>query len=297
MSQSHPSGREARAKVQVQVGRREPLRRIWRYVGYDEPNYSYTPDGRLLLSKLGQMADAPYYIRCHFMLCSGDGTGSPKWGSSNVYTEDAEGRAVYSWAIIDRILDTILETGNVPFVEIGFMPQALSSAPPDLPYEGARAEGWRYPPTDHIKWRDLIGALGEHCLARYGLRGVSRWYWELWNEPDISYWRGTVEEYCRLYDYTADGLLAAIPQAKVGGRLSPGFPRSLPARDQRRHRRYGHSAGLCQLSHQGRRLWRRAGRAQKDANPQHTGGARGCGPGHPCRVSRAEGARGQPVRV
>jgi xylan 1,4-beta-xylosidase len=218
--------REARATVRVQVDQREPLRRIWRYVGYDEPNYTYTANGRLLLSKLGQMADAPYFIRCHFMLCSGDGTGSPKWGSSNVYTEDADGRPVYSWAIIDRILDTILETGNVPFVEIGFMPQALSSAPPDLPYEGARAEGWRYPPKDYGKWRDLIYALGQHCLERYGLREVSRWYWELWNEPDISYWRGTVEEYCRLYDYTVEGLLAAILQAKVGGpgTTSPGRP-------------------------------------------------------------------------
>jgi xylan 1,4-beta-xylosidase len=218
------SSREVQVNVQVDVDRREPLRRIWRYVGYDEPNYTYTANGRLLLSKLGQMADAPYFIRCHFLLCSGDGTGSPKWGSSNIYTEDEKGRAVYSWTIIDRILDTILETGNVPFLEIGFMPQALSSAPPDLPYEGAQAEGWRYPPKDYKKWRDLIYALGEHCLARYGLREVSRWYWELWNEPDISYWRGTVKEYCRLYDHTVDGLLAAIPQAKVGGpaTTSPG---------------------------------------------------------------------------
>ena len=214
------------ATVWVDVDRREPLRRIWRYVGYDEPNYTYTPGGRLLLSKLGQMADAPYFIRCHFMLCSGDGTGSPKWGSSNVYTEDSDGNSVYSWAIIDRILDTILETGNTPFVEIGFMPQALSSAPPELPYEGARAEGWRYPPKDYRRWRDLIDALGAHCLGRYGLREVSRWYWELWNEPDISYWRGTVEEYCRLYDCTVDGLLSAIPQARVGGpgTTSPGRP-------------------------------------------------------------------------
>jgi xylan 1,4-beta-xylosidase len=206
-----------RAQVNVYVDQREPLRRIWRYVGYDEPNYTYTPKGRELLSKLGDMSDAPYYIRCHFLLCSGDGTGSPKWGSSNVYTEDADGRPIYSWAIIDRILDTYVETGCVPFVELGFMPRSLSGAPPELPYEGARAEGWRYPPTDYGRWMDLIHALAAHCLERYGLREVSRWYWELWNEPDISYWRGSVEEYCRLYDYTVAGLLSAIPQAKVGG--------------------------------------------------------------------------------
>jgi xylan 1,4-beta-xylosidase len=206
-----------RARVDVYTDQRTPLRRIWRHVGYDEPNYTYTQNGRALLAKLGAMSDAPYFIRCHFLLCSGDGAGQPKWGSTNVYTEDADGQPVYSWNIVDRILDTYVETGCVPFVEIGFMPKALTAAPPELPYEGAKAEGWRYPPKDYGRWMDLVGALAAHCLDRYGLREVSRWYWELWNEPDISYWRGSLEEYCRLYDYTVAGLLAAIPQVKVGG--------------------------------------------------------------------------------
>ncbi|MBN1581741.1 MAG: beta-xylosidase, partial [Anaerolineae bacterium] len=212
------------ASIKIDASRREPLRRIWRYVGYDEPNYTYTANGRELLAKLGQMSDAPYFIRCHFLLCSGDGTGGPKWGSTNVYTEDQQGNPIYSWQIIDRILDAIVKTGCVPFIELGFMPQALTSAPPELPYEGAQAEGWRYPPRDYSRWMDLIRALAQHCLVRYGLREVSRWYWELWNEPDIFYWRGTVAEYCRLYDYTVAGLLSAIPQARIGGpgTTSPG---------------------------------------------------------------------------
>lgn len=193
------------------------MRRIWRYVGYDEPNYTYTESGRALLRKLGQMADAPYQIRCHFMLCSGDGTGQPKWGSTNVYTEDAEGNPIYTWDIIDQVLSTIIETGCVPFVELGFMPEVLSSAPQSLPYTGPSAEGWGYPPRDYSRWMDLIRALARHCLERYGIREVSRWTWELWNEPDIFYWRGTADEYCRLYDYTVAGLLSVLPQAKIGG--------------------------------------------------------------------------------
>lgn len=218
--------RRARAEVQVDFKRQQPLRRIWRYVGYDEPNYTDTPRGRELLAKLGRMSDAPYFIRCHFLLCSGDGTGHPKWGSTNVYTEDTDGSPVYSWQIFDRILDTIVGAGCVPFVEIGFMPRALSSAPPDAPYEGSTGEGWRYPPRDYGRWMELVRALAAHCLQRYGLREVSGWYWELWNEPDISYWRGSVDEYCRLYDYTVAGLIAALPQARIGGpgTTSPGRP-------------------------------------------------------------------------
>jgi xylan 1,4-beta-xylosidase len=214
------------AQIHIHADQRKPLRRIWRFVGYDEPNYTYTPGGQELLSKLGHMSDAPYYIRCHFLLCSGDGTGQPKWGSTNAYTEGADGQPIYQWKIVDRILDIYIEAGCVPFVEIGFMPRALSSAPPGTPYTGNEAEGWRYPPRDYGRWMDLVHVLATHCLQRYGLREVSRWYWELWNEPDISYWRGSVEEYCRLYDYTVAGLLSALPQAKIGGpgTTSPGRP-------------------------------------------------------------------------
>lgn len=204
-------------EVKVDAAARSPLRRIWRYVGYDEPNYTYTANGRELLGKLGAMSDSPYYIRCHFILCTGDGTGRPKWGSTNAYTEDGEGNPKYSFDIVDKILDTQIETGCVPFVEIGFMPQALSTAPPEVPYAEIRDAGWAYPPRDYSRWADLVRELARHCLDRYGLQEVSRWYWELWNEPDIFYWAGTTREFCRLYDYTQWALHSVIPQAILGG--------------------------------------------------------------------------------
>ena len=137
----------AKVAIEIDAARRFPMRRIWRYVGYDEPNYTYTPNGRELLGKLGEMADGPYFIRCHFLLCTGDGTGRPKWGSTNAYTEDDEGNPVYDWEIIDKIFDTYLDTGCVPFVEIGFMPLALTSAPEGVPYDAIRDAGWGYPPN------------------------------------------------------------------------------------------------------------------------------------------------------
>lgn len=205
------------AQVTVDATQRTPLRRIWRYVGYDEPNYTYTSNGKALLAKLGRMSDGPYFIRCHFILCTGDGTGKLKWGSTNVYTEDEQGEPVYAWELIDRILDTYLETGCTPFIELGFMPEALSTAPEGTPYDDPRHGGWRYPPKDYGRWMELIQQLGRHCVERYGIGEVSKWYWELWNEPDIFYWTGTIAEYNRLYDYTVAGLTSAIPQARIGG--------------------------------------------------------------------------------
>jgi xylan 1,4-beta-xylosidase len=216
------------AHVRVDASQHAPLRRIWRYVGYDEVNCTYTPHGRLLLGKLGSLSDGPYFVRAHYLLCSGDGTGRPKWGSTNVYTEDTRGHARYTWELIDRVLDAYLERGCVPFVELGFMPEALSIAPEGTCYDTLLEGGWRYPPKDYGRWQDLMRAMAEHCLQRYGLREVGRWYWELWNEPDIFYWAGSTEEYCRLYDHTVAGIVDVLPQASVGGpaTTNPDFPRA-----------------------------------------------------------------------
>jgi xylan 1,4-beta-xylosidase len=46
---------------------------------------------------------------------------------------------------------------------------------------------------------------------------VETWWWELWNEPDIDYWQGTVQEYNKLYDYTAWAVKRALPTARMGG--------------------------------------------------------------------------------
>ena len=77
--------------------------------------------------------------------------------------------------------------------------------------------GWAYPPTDYAKWRELVYQWARHAIERYGRPQVASWYWEVWNEPDIGYWRGTPEEFQKLYDFAADGLKRALPEAKIGG--------------------------------------------------------------------------------
>ena len=201
-----------------------PMTPVWAWFGYDEPNYTYMKDGKKLLSELAALSPVPVYVRTHNLLTSGDGTPALKWGSTNAYTEDASGRPVYDWTIVDRIMDAYLERKMRPLVEIGFMPEALSAKP--RPYQHSwepgrdYAEiytGWAYPPKDYAKWRELIYQWVRHSVARYGRAEVERWYWEVWNEPDIGYWRGTPEEYLKLYDYAAQGLKRALPSAKIGG--------------------------------------------------------------------------------
>lgn len=203
-------------------GKMEP---VWAWFGCDEPNYAYMKDGKKLLTELGQIKPSvPVYFRAHNMLTTGDGSASFKWGSTNAYTEDANGNPIYNWKIVDSIFDTYLARGIKPMAEVGFMPQALSTKPepyrhnwkPGDPY-GNIYTGWAYPPKDYKKWAALVYEWVKHSVERYGKEEVDSWYWELWNEPDLAYWRGTRQEFFKLYDYTADAIKRALPSAKVGG--------------------------------------------------------------------------------
>ena len=231
------SSQRTAGNVQIQVRfdqSEEPLAPAWNYFGYDEPNYTYAPNGKKLLGEIAALSSAPAYVRVHNLFTTGDGSASLKWGSTNVYTEDASGNPVYSWAVLDQIFDTFHHAGIKPLVEIGFMPEALSTHP--APYRHSFPQhsiaglftGWAYPPKDYNKWSDLVYEFVRHLRSRYGDAETRSWLWEVWNEPDIGYWQGSREEFLKLYDFTVDSVLRALPEAKIGGpdTTGPGSPRS-----------------------------------------------------------------------
>jgi xylan 1,4-beta-xylosidase len=194
------------------------LEHVWAYYGYDEANYTTTSEGEELLRTLVAVNTAPVRTRTHFLFNTGDGTPSLKWGSTNLYTEAPDGTPVYDYTLIDQIMDSTVEAGALPLVELGFMPRALSAQPepyqPPNPYvlEG----GSFYPPQDYGKWGELIRTWASHVKERYP-NAEATWEWELWNEPDIGYWQGTFDEYARLYDTTEQALHAVFPNAPLGG--------------------------------------------------------------------------------
>ena len=211
--------------IQVDLSKtKAPMKPIWAWFGYDEPNYTYMKDGKKLLTEISQLSKVPVYIRAHSLLVTGDGTAALKWGSTNAYTEDANGNPIYDWTIVDKIFDTYIERGMKPIAQIGFMPEALSSHPTPYRHYWKPGDnyndiytGWAYPPKDYNKWAELVYQWVKHSVAKYGQKEVESWYWELWNEPNIGYWKGTTEEYIKLYDYSADAVKRALPTAKVGG--------------------------------------------------------------------------------
>ncbi|GAA4447825.1 beta-xylosidase [Nibrella saemangeumensis] len=212
--------------VSIQVDAAKPvgdMKPFWAYFGYDEPNYTTRKDEQKLLTELQQLSPVPVYVRAHNLLTSKGNSPGPdlKWGFTDAYREDANGKPIYTWTVVDSIIDAYVKRGMKPLMEIGFMPKDLSAKPE--PYEHTWSQGgniwtgWTYPPKDYDKWRELVYQWAKHSIDRYGKQEVTSWLWEVWNEPDIGYWSGTFEEYCKLYDYAADGLKRACPECTIGG--------------------------------------------------------------------------------
>lgn len=150
------------------------------------------------------------YIRMHGLLTD----------DMAVYTEDNKGNPEYSYQYIDALYDFLLSINVKPFVELGFMPSRLASGSQTIFW-------WRgnvTPPKDYKKWGDLIRNLTQHFTERYGEEEVKTWYFEVWNEPNLSpgFWTGTQEEYFKLYDYAAKAVKSVNPAYKVGGPATAG---------------------------------------------------------------------------
>ncbi len=205
------------------------FRPIYSWFGYDEANYTTTALGGQLLGELHDLSPATVHIRVHHLLTSGDGKAELKFSSTNVYSEDAEGRPVYDFKILDGIFDAYKAAGVEPLVELGFMPKDLAADLPNRhePYEvhfpqSTISGASNNPPKDYAKWRDLARAVTAHLVERYGRAAVEQWHFEVWNEPDIDYWHASREDYFRLYDFAVAGVRAALPTSRVGGPATTG---------------------------------------------------------------------------
>jgi xylan 1,4-beta-xylosidase len=135
-----------------------------------------------------------------------------------VYSEDSAGNAIYNFSYVDQIYDGLLQEGLRPVVELDFMPSQLS-AKPDARYDDFWYGPNVYPPKDYNRWGNLVAAFTRHLVDRYGIDEVAQWYFEVWNEPNISSWRGDPKQstYFELYDHAARAIKAIDPRLRVGG--------------------------------------------------------------------------------
>jgi xylan 1,4-beta-xylosidase len=120
----------------------------------------------------------------------------------------------YSFFNADQIFDFLLSIGIKPFVELSFMPNALASGTTTV----FHYRGNVTPPRDYGEWEALIRALASHLVDRYGIDEVGQWYFEVWNEPNLTrFWAGDQDQYFRLYRHAAIALKSVHPSLRVGG--------------------------------------------------------------------------------
>jgi xylan 1,4-beta-xylosidase len=131
--------------------------------------------------------------------------------------EGVENTGIYNFSYIDQIYDGLLAEDVRPFVELSFMPKKMASDPNAL-----HAFWYKQnvsPPKDYAAWDAMITAFAQHLVDRYGIDEVSKWYFEVWNEPNIDFWAGNPKQptYFELYDHTATAIKKVSPRLRIGG--------------------------------------------------------------------------------
>jgi xylan 1,4-beta-xylosidase len=125
----------------------------------------------------------------------------------------ATGPGNFNFLYVDQIYDFMLDHGVRPFVELSFMPEAFASSANRIFFYKGNVS----PPRNWQDWHDMIQAFADHCVKRYGAADVRGWKFEVWNEPNISFWAGTQQQYFELYRQSALALKKVDSQLQVGG--------------------------------------------------------------------------------
>ncbi len=201
---------------------RGPMSRMYNFcVGAGRANEGLRADWQRQLRRVRSECGFRY-IRFHGLFCDDMG----------VYQEDKQGHSIYNWQYVDELFDFLQSIGMKPFVELGFMPSALASGQHTIFWYKANVT----PPKDYAKWAAFIRAFAMHETERYGAQEVRSWYFEVWNEPNLTgFWMGTTggksddefapiarAEYFKLYESTARALKSVDAAFRVGGPATAG---------------------------------------------------------------------------
>ncbi len=150
------------------------------------------------------------YLRCHGIFNE----------EMHIVTRNAGGSLSFDWTRVDMFIDRLHEVGLRPFVECGFMPEAIASGKQTIFWW----QGNVTPPREQGEWAELVSAFARHEIGKRGLGEVRKWYFEVWNEPNLDgFWTGGQEGYFKLYETTAHALKAVDPKLKVGGPSTAGM--------------------------------------------------------------------------
>lgn len=113
-----------------------------------------------------------------------------------------------------EIYDGLVERGVAPFVELSFMPKALASGDRTFGFYNANIT----PPKSLEDYGAFIATFVRAMIERYGIAAVRQWPFEVWNEPNLTFfWSGNQQQYFDMYKAAAVAIKSVDPQLQVGG--------------------------------------------------------------------------------
>jgi L-iduronidase len=182
-----------------------PLEHFWRSTGFTPANLLLDADMQQAMSYIGAIPRGGItYVRIHYLLelvlAEGLGTNAP----------------VYDWSLLDKALDVLVRNRLKPIFEL------MGNVVSDRPAFGYFTDYTN--PTQAYAWKRLVRDLALHIIDRCGRDEVRSWHFETWNEPDVHFWKQSIEAFCIYYDACVEGLGEADPALIIGG---PGTCRNL----------------------------------------------------------------------
>lgn len=116
--------------------------------------------------------------------------------------------------------DNVLAAGMEPFVELSFMPRSMAK-------NGMKGLFYYKPhismPKSDDEWSSYIRQFIIFLQNRYGKEEVRKWFFEVWNEPDlIAFFSGRQKDYFHLYEITAKAVKSVDSNIPVGGPSTSG---------------------------------------------------------------------------
>ncbi|MTI60006.1 MAG: helix-turn-helix domain-containing protein [Firmicutes bacterium] len=127
---------------------------------------------------------------------------------------DENGDIYYNWKFVDKVFDFMFELKLKPFVCLSFMPDVLAKTNKKVFHYRANAS----PPKKIEQWLDLVYSFFIHCINRYGMDSIEKWYFQIWGEFSFYnlHWDGTDEEYFLFYKKTAEEIKKISKSIKIG---------------------------------------------------------------------------------
>lgn len=113
-------------------------------------------------------------------------------------------KGVWKWEDNDKAFETMARYGITPTP--GFAYSTIWGSTGDTTSKDSKT--WTFAPP---KNEDFTAYVAE-VVKRYGK--YTR-YWEVWNEPDVSFWLGTAQQYADTFDATYDAIHRVQPNAVV----------------------------------------------------------------------------------